>query len=125
PAPVWDGSPLNGRTIFLQPEQGMGDTLQFIRYVPMVAARGGRVIAGTHAPLKEIIASVEGVSLAAATGEPLPPHHCWIPLLSLPRIFQTDLANIPAKIPYVRAPAERIAKWKEKLAGARGLRRGL
>ena len=107
-APLWcRDQPLEDKTILLLAEQGLGDSLHFVRYVPLVAALGARVMLGVQSPLKALVATVPGVALVSGEGEPLPPldYHC--PLLSLPLAFKTDLVTVPANIPYLRAPQER------------------
>ena len=124
-APRWDGSRLNGRSIYIQPEQGLGDTLHFIRYAALLAKQGGRVTVGTHKPLKELVATVPGVSEVSAEGEPLPRHDCWVGLMSLPKFLKTDLTNIPADVPYVRADPKKVAQWKERLSREENFKVGL
>lgn len=104
--PIWDGSPLTGRTILLHSEQGFGDTLQFIRYIPLVAAQGGRVILECYPALFPLFKQLEGVDILVLRDEPLPAFDVHAPLMSLPRIFGTTLETIPCEIPYlmVRPP---------------------
>ncbi|MCT7968070.1 tetratricopeptide repeat protein [Laspinema sp. D1] len=106
PQPIWDGSPLTGRSILLHSEQGLGDTLQFIRYIPLVAALGGRIILECYPPLFPLLQQLEGVDILALRGESLPAFDVHAPLMSLPRIFGTTLDTIPRDIPYlmVRPP---------------------
>ena len=121
--PRWDGSPLNGRTVLLFAEQGFGDELQFIRYAPMVAAMGGRVIVECHPQLKTLLATVSGISAVYGKGEKLPAFDCVLPQMSLPMIFGTTLATIPAETPYLKPDAALIAEWAERTASAPGKRR--
>ena len=102
--PRWDGAPLAGQTILLHAEQGFGDTLQFIRYAPLVAARGGAVAVECPPSLASLVGSVEGVARVIEQGAALPPFACQAPLLSLPRILATDMDSIPADIPYLAPP---------------------
>jgi tetratricopeptide (TPR) repeat protein len=111
-APQWRGEALEGRTILLHAEQGLGDTLQFARYVPMVAARGGRVVLEVQRPLVPLLAGLLGVAIIVAQGETLPSFDVQSPLLSLPLAFGATLATIPAQIPYLAAPPERLARWR-------------
>ncbi len=116
--PQWQGEALDGKTILLHAEQGLGDTLQFARYVPMVAARGGRVVLEVQRPLVPLLAGLPGVAAILAQGEALPPFDLHSPLLSLPLAFGTTLETIPAQIPYLAAAAERTARW-QPVIGAR------
>lgn len=114
--PLWLGEePIEGKTILLHAEQGLGDTLQFCRYVKFVKARGARVIIEAQAPLKSLLAGVAGVDQAVAFGEPLPPFDVHCPLLSLPLVFRTDLESIPSDVPYVRAESWQVSKWQIRL----------
>jgi len=113
--PRWDGSPLNGRTILLCSEQGLGDTLQFVRYAPLVQALGGNVVLRCQRSLVPILASLTGVSRLIAEGDPLPDFDLYAPLMSLPAILGTTLATVPANVPYLAAEPERVAHWGEVL----------
>ena len=115
---------LDGR-ILIHAEQGFGDTLQFVRYVPAVAERGGRVVLEVPAPLVRLARTVAGASQVVAAGDPLPAFDCHCPLLSLPRVFKTNLATIPGAVPYLSVPAEASAAWAERIATAPGLRVGV
>jgi tetratricopeptide (TPR) repeat protein len=123
--PLWDGSPLHGRTILLHCEQGFGDSIQFIRYAPLVAERGGRVVLWAPPELLSLMRGVQGVE-TVATAEPFPPFDVHCPLLSLPRALDTRLESIPANVPYLFADPVRTARWKDKVvASANGLKIGL
>ena len=104
PQPEWDGSNLNGKTILLCHEQGFGDLIQFIRYAPLVAARGGRVIVGCSAPLLRLLKTAPGIEQLILEGETMPPFDCYALLLSLPYLLGTTLDTIPAVIPYLSTP---------------------
>ncbi|MGI0490059.1 tetratricopeptide repeat protein [Pantanalinema rosaneae CENA516] len=108
--PVWNGSPLNGKPILLYAEAGagFGDTMQFVRYVPLVMQRGGQVILECQPPLVRLFQNMPGVQHVIPLGEPLPDFAVQASLLSLPRIFATALATIPATIPYLAAPTDRV-----------------
>lgn len=106
PRPRWDGTPLHGKTILLHPEQGLGDSVQFIRYAPMVKALGGRVVCITHPPLMRLFRDCDGVDQFVETDQPLPHFDVEAPLMSLPGIFGTTLANIPARVPYIFPPGQ-------------------
>jgi tetratricopeptide (TPR) repeat protein len=124
--PRWRGDePLAGKTILLHAEQGLGDTIQFVRYVPPVAARGARVVLEVQPALKQLVASLPGVTQLIGRGEPLPDTDLHCPLLSLPRAFATGLDSIPADVPYLRADETRVARWRARLAGLNAPRVGL
>lgn len=111
----WRGEPLEGRTILLHAEQGFGDTIQFARYVPLVAARGGRVVLECQPPLAALFASLEGAPRIVPRGEALPPFDLEAPLLSLPGILGTTLETIPAPRRYLAVPAERAQHFAARL----------
>ncbi len=117
--PQWDGSPLAGRTILLHCEQGLGDTIQFIRYAPLVAERGGTVIVGTVPELHRLLQGAPGVARWLNQGETVPPFDVHCPLMSLPAAFGTTLETIPQRVPYLHADTEAAAKWRKELAGDR------
>jgi tetratricopeptide (TPR) repeat protein len=117
--PQWDGSNLEGKTILLHAEQGLGDTVQFIRYAPLVAKRGGRVMVECAPDLARLIASVEGVA-EVVTKYPPPPFDVHCPLLSLPGIFATRVDSIPADVPYVRAEPDDVKAWAKQLTRGTG-----
>lgn len=122
--PRWQGEPGNGRTILLFAEQGLGDTVQFCRYAPAVAARGWRVTLEVQPPLAALLAaSFAGVAVTARSGQ-VPPHDAQCPLMSLPRLFGTRLETVPAATPYLRADPQRVARARARLGGG-GLTVGL
>jgi Tfp pilus assembly protein PilF len=102
--PRWDGRPLDGQRILLYAEQGYGDAIQFARYASLVAARGGTVLLGCSAPLQGLLATVPGVAEVVTQFARLPPFAVQAPLMSLPGIFQTTLATVPAQVPYLILP---------------------
>jgi tetratricopeptide (TPR) repeat protein len=112
----WDGSPLGGKVILLFAEQGFGDVIQFIRYAPLVAARGGNVIVRCLPKLKALLEGAPGVSAVHTTEEPLPAFEVYAFLMSLPHIFETTLDTVPAREPYLRPDAEKARRWKTRLA---------
>jgi tetratricopeptide (TPR) repeat protein len=123
--PLWDGTPLNGRTILLHAEQGLGDTLQFIRYAPLVKARGGRVIVACQQPLLTLLRGAAGIDEVVTDGAPVPSHDVHAPLLSLPRIFGDTLATIPGCVPYLTADPELVLRWRREMSAEPGLRVGI
>lgn len=102
--PRWDGRPFPGRTLLLHYEQGLGDTLMFVRYAPMVKALGGTVLLAAQAQLADLVATCEGLDGIVPKGTAPPPFDVHFPLLSLPWLFRTDLVSIPAEVPYLRVP---------------------
>jgi tetratricopeptide (TPR) repeat protein len=123
--PLWDGSPLAGRSVLIHFEQGLGDTIQFIRYAPLVRHRGGRVIVACQKALLPLLAACPGIDQLVAAEEPLPAHDFYISMLSLPRIFATTLDTVPAEIPYLDADRDLAARWQRDLGATRGYRVGI
>jgi tetratricopeptide (TPR) repeat protein len=126
PQPLWTGEPVGDRTLLLHAEQGLGDTLQFIRYAPLVAGRGIRTLIEVPRPVLRL---VRAMAIPDATvveaGTALPPFDLHCPLLSLPRIFGTVMDTIPATVPYLSADPAAIARWGEKLGPGSELKVGL
>jgi tetratricopeptide (TPR) repeat protein len=125
PQPRWDGSPLHGQTILLVAEQGLGDTLQFIRYAPLVQERGGCVLLACQPSVLPLVSRCPGIDRLLPQGSALPSFDVWVPLLSLPGILGTSLATIPAPIPYLFPDAERIDAWRQELSPSNGFKIGI
>lgn len=121
----WRGEDFAGRTILLQSEQGFGDTLQFVRYAPMVKARGGRVVLRAPKALLPLLRTVPGVDDVFDIETTAISFDLHAPLLSLPLIFDTQIATAPAGIPYITPDAERVARWRESLGPHTGFSVGL
>ncbi|HXW23219.1 MAG TPA: tetratricopeptide repeat protein, partial [Xanthobacteraceae bacterium] len=119
----WRGEPLAGKTILLHAEQGLGDSIQFLRYVPLVAARGGKVVLEIQKPLLPL-ARIPGVTVIAR-GEALPAFDLHCPLLSLPLAFGTTLDTVPAATPYLTPPPDRLAPWAARIGSGPGLKVGI
>jgi hypothetical protein len=119
--PQWDGSDLAGRTVLLYQEQGAGDVIQYLRYVPMVAARGGRIILGCDIRLAPLLKNMPGVADCGFGSDAIPPFDVHLSLHELPRIFKTTLETIPANVPYLRADAERIERWRSRIDRREGM----
>jgi tetratricopeptide (TPR) repeat protein len=113
--PRWNGSDISGKTILINTEQGLGDAIQFIRYVPLVVQRGATIIVECQKELVSLFQNVEGVKQVIKVGEQLPPFDVYCPLLSLPLKFDTTLETIPAEIPYIKVNPFSIQKWKDKV----------
>jgi hypothetical protein len=121
-APQWRGAEaLAGKTILLHAEQGFGDAIQFMRYAPLVAARGADVVLEVRRELMRLAASLPGVATTVAYGDALPPFDRHCPLLSLPLAFATHEATIPAGIPYLQPVGDDIAAWRARLPQRRPL----
>ncbi|HLZ65813.1 MAG TPA: tetratricopeptide repeat protein [Aliidongia sp.] len=105
-----------GKRILLFHEQGFGDTLQMLRYVPLLAAQGAEVLVRVPPPLARLTAAVAGVAAVVGDGEATGPLDYQAPLMSLPLIFTTDLASIPATTPYLSADPAAAALWADRLA---------
>jgi Flp pilus assembly protein TadD len=114
--PQWDGSPLNDRTILLHTEQGFGDAIQFVRYLPLVAQRGGKIILQCQMELQRLFQTIPGNGQIITQGQTLPAFDLHCPLLTLPRLFGTTLATIPKSIPYLHADKTESQKWQHRLA---------
>jgi tetratricopeptide (TPR) repeat protein len=123
--PEWNGEDLHGRTILIHTEQGYGDTIQFVRYVPLIAASGARVILQCPVELDSLLRRSMPTAEVVSGGN-LPKFDCHCPLLSLPAVFKTRLDTIPSEVPYLKSPAESAAKWRDLLDSTAGnLRVGL
>ena len=120
--PRWEGGDLTGKTILLHGEQGMGDILQFVRYVPLVAAKHAKIIVACHPELCRLLANMRYVSQTIAIGASPPPFDVYCSLMSLPALFGTTQATIPAYTPYLNAPADLVRLWDQRL-GRRGTAR--
>ena len=130
PSPIpglaeWRGEDLAGRTILLYGEQGLGDVIQFARYATLLAERGAKVVLGVRRPLARLMTTVPGVSLVIAESGDAPPLDFQAPLLSLPWRLGTELATIPASVPYVFAEDRAARAWRRRLGGRKGLKVGL
>jgi tetratricopeptide (TPR) repeat protein len=118
--PLWLGAaPIGGKIVLIHAEQGFGDTLQFIRYAPLLAARGARVMAAVPRALKPLIGAMPGI-VALTEGDVQPPFDFHCPMMNLPLAFDTDLATIPRAVPYLHAPPERVEAWRARLGEVGG-----
>lgn len=123
--PQWRGEAASGRTILLHAEQGMGDAIQFVRYAPLVAAQGLKVILEVHRPVAVLLAGMPGADMVLSRGDALPHFDLHCPLLSLPLAFGTDLDSIPAAIPYIAPPPRNVLTWTKRLGPKRTTRIGV
>jgi Flp pilus assembly protein TadD len=120
--PVWRGEPLNGRTLLIHAEQGLGDTIQFCRY-PFPT--DGNVVLEVRPELTRLIASRKGAPRIVAVGEALPQFDLTCALMGLPAIHATTAATIPSEVPYLWAPAAESEAWRARLAALPGRKVGL
>jgi tetratricopeptide (TPR) repeat protein len=134
PGRRWDGAePLEGKTLLLVCEQGLGDSIQFCRFAPLLAARAGRVLLTVPPPLLGLARSLGNSVQVLTDGDLMPPVDLKCLLLSVPHRLRLDAKDIPAAVPYLAAPATRRRAWRERLAataattgaGRRRLRIGL
>jgi tetratricopeptide (TPR) repeat protein len=124
--PPWSGrEPLEGRTILLHTEQGLGDTLQFCRYVKLVAALGATIILEVPGALASLLSRLAGVSELIVRGAPRPAADFHSPLMSLPLAFNTTLDTVPASVPYLTVDPRKGREWEARLGPRTGLRVGL
>lgn len=122
--PSWLGEDnLAAQTILLHAEQGYGDTLWLARYVARVAAMAGQVMLEVHPALKPLLTGLPGATAVFARGEALPPFDQHCSFMSLPLAFRTTLATVPATVPYLAPPPDRVSLWRERLGPADGRRR--
>jgi tetratricopeptide (TPR) repeat protein len=123
--PLWIGAePIHGKVLLLHNEQGLGDALQFSRYIPLLAARGARIVLEIDGPLKELLSGLSGVSHCVAKGEALPDFDFHCPLTSLPLAFDTTLDTIPSAVPYISVGAQ-ATDWETRLHSQNRPRIGL
>jgi tetratricopeptide (TPR) repeat protein len=117
PQPRWNGCRFEGQSLLIHTEQGLGDSIQFIRYVPWVRARGGKVFLACPAQLHRLLDGFAGVDVLPAEAEQLQSLSVdlQVPLLSLPYIFQTKLDTIPNEIPYLRVPPTLLDAWRKRV----------
>jgi len=124
PRPRWDGQDLRGKTILLIQEQGLGDTIQFLRYVPFVKATGAKVLLLVQGPLQELVKGLQGVD-HFIEGDGAYAFDTYLHLMSLPDAFGTELHSIPSQVPYLRPDPATAERWKERLHDGPALKVGL
>jgi tetratricopeptide (TPR) repeat protein len=125
PAPRWDGSSLEGKTILLLVEQGLGDALQFIRYAPLVQQRGARVVVLGFPALWPLLRTCPGIDHLLSEGEPLPSVDVHAHLMSLPFLLGTTLLTVPAAVPYLSANPVLVSRWRQELTTIAGYKIGI
>ena len=120
PQPRWDGGDLKGKTILLHGEQGFGDVIQTARYVPLVAAKHGKIVIGCYPELLRLFADLPYVEKITRIGETAPPFDVYCPFMSLPLAFGTTLLSIPAYVPYLQPKPELVQLWSQRLGPRNG-----
>ena len=123
--PQWDGSDLQGKTLLLHAEQGLGDTFQFIRYAKIARDKGGVVIAAVQNPLVDILSLCPYIDRVVSLTAPLPMYDVHAPLLSVPYILQTVEETVPHDIPYLYAHTQLVEYWKDKLSADKNFKIGI
>jgi tetratricopeptide (TPR) repeat protein len=123
--PEWQGEAFVGRTLLVFSDYGIGDALQFVRYLPDVVERGGTVVLQVQPPLLPLLRDqLPGVAVIAR-GEALPPFDLQLPMMDLPRLFGTTLETIPAAVPYLRTEPATRARWQRALRNETRLKVGV
>lgn len=105
PGQKWSGEELAGKTLFLHAEQGFGDALQFIRFVPLVKRPDNHIVVECMPELRALFAAIPGIDAVVEKGAALPAYEYWLPMLSLPHILGTTIETLPRQVPYLRPPA--------------------
>ncbi|MCL4229607.1 tetratricopeptide repeat protein [Candidatus Dependentiae bacterium] len=113
--PQWSGEPLQGKTLFIHAEQGLGDTLQFIRYAKLAKTAGATVVAAVHKPLVTLLSHCPYLDRVIPLGQRITTFDYHIPLMSMPLVYQTELNSIPTNIPYLYADEQLVQHWGEVL----------
>jgi tetratricopeptide (TPR) repeat protein len=125
PQPLWNGESLAAKTILLHAEQGLGDTIQFIRYAAIVKQHGGAVVVECQKPLVALLQGCPGIDRLVGQGDDLPAFDVQSPLLSVPGILKTSLETVPARIPYLAARPALVERWRTRLSGLDGFKIGI
>ncbi|HEV3304129.1 MAG TPA: tetratricopeptide repeat-containing glycosyltransferase family protein [Planctomycetaceae bacterium] len=123
--PRWDGAVAPEATVLLDAEQGLGDTIQFARYAPLVKSRVGRVILRCQKPLVTVLRSLSGVDEIIGQEDQVPHFDAWVPLLSVPQFFTPAIENIPRAVPYLSADDSLVRFWQPRIGRFGGLRVGV
>jgi tetratricopeptide (TPR) repeat protein len=129
PAPLpsrpWGGEKIAGRTMLVAAEQGLGDTIQFARFLPALSATGAQILLRVQPPLVELFSNMPGAPRVVSRAAAPPRHDLHVHLMSLPRLLGLSETPCPVPIPYLRADSAKVAQWRGRLADLPGLRVGL
>lgn len=121
----WQGEPLNGRTLLIHAEQGLGDILQFCRYIPQVYAKGGHIVVEAPQALLPLLNTLKGQYVFIGTGETPPDFDLHCPIMSLPLAFATTLETVPDEVPYLFVDPAKRQEWQKRLGPKTGSRIGV
>jgi hypothetical protein len=113
--PLWDGSDISGYTLLIHAEQGLGDTIQFIRYASMAANRGAKILFACQKEIAGLLRQVKGLDTVIPYGEAIPGFDLHCPILRLPLVFETTIKNIPATVPYITADYSLVTAWGDRI----------
>jgi len=125
PRPLWDGTPLDGKTILLHAEQGLGDTIQFVRYVRPVSEGDGKVILACQEPLIPLLSLCPRIDRVIPMERTTPAFDVHAPLMSLPAVFHSTIDTLPSETPYLKADPQLVEMWRKRLAGIDGFKVGI
>ncbi len=125
PQPEWDGTAGAGRTLLVYAEQGYGDTFQFIRYMPLLTALGFNTVLHCAPELRRVLSTADSATQVVTAAQALPRFDVHAAMLSLPRLFATDLKSIPTAIPYLHAEPQVSEDWRRRLSEYRGHKIGI
>jgi len=113
---AWRGQEdVRGKRLLIHAEQGLGDVIQFCRYLPYLKERGAEIILEVFRPLVSLVSTLDCPMTLVAKGDFLPPFDAYCPIMSLPYVFKTTLETIPADIPYLSAEPGKVQQWRQKL----------
>ena len=124
PKSLWKGEPLAGRTLLLYTEQGLGDAIQFVRFIPELAAPDVRIVLEVHPQLMGLMRSLDGVSAIIPAWGEVPEFDTYLPIMDIPGVLGLTPDTVPRKIPYLAAEPERVARWRERI-GEHGFKVGI
>jgi hypothetical protein len=123
--PRWDGAPLAGRTLLLWDDQGLGDTVHFVRYAEQLAQLGGRVVALCRRQLVRLLQTCRGLDQVSHDSKELQPFDVFISMPDLPGLLKTTVETIPANVPYVSGDAAMAARWRDQWQSISELKVGI